>query len=392
MLQYLLTSSLWAINVACSMSNFEVDFLQDQTQWFAPFVERLHGSKGWLDGMADAAAANNISVQYCMSHPAAFLNALSLPAVTNGRASGDYQAPTGNLLQYGANAPFFAAVGIAPSKDNWQSIANQPQRRSQSPDGVPACDGGSRNASENFLHALVATLSTGPVGFSDALGYNNVSLIKATCASDGLLLKPSLPLAAIDRSFCRSNATCGDHGRPSLPPHAQIWATHTATAGNVWYYALGIAEMSGSLNGADLLRTDLYPPMSPEADVVVWEHRDPAATATLVKGIKRGGPGEQTGVLTAMNPLDESDGEYKYVVVSPVLSDSGGWAFLGEVGKLTPVSVQRGWMFDLAEGFLVKLTAGTPGENVTVSAWKDNVVHTHSIIADDRGEGAAIFQ
>ena len=117
-----------------------------------------------------------------------------------------------------------------------------------------------------------------------------------------------------------------------------------------------------------------------------------------------------------------------------VLSYSGGWAFLGEVGKLTPVAVatphiidgnrqnsenqsdwkshwlrewnnmiigkctqkteqvQRGWMFDLAEGFLVKMTAGTPGENVTVAAWKGGKVHKQSMVADDRGEGAAIFQ
>ena len=34
-----------------------------------------------------------------MSHPAAFLEALSFPAVTNGRASGDYEGPDGNLLQ-----------------------------------------------------------------------------------------------------------------------------------------------------------------------------------------------------------------------------------------------------------------------------------------------------
>jgi hypothetical protein len=49
-------------------------------------------------------------------------------------------------------------------------------------------------------------------------------------------------------------------------------------------------------------------------------------------------------------------------------------------------------MFDLAEGFLVKMTAGTPGENVTVAAWKGGKVHKQSMVADDRGEGAAIFQ
>lgn len=382
------------------MSNFEVDFLQDQTQWFSPYVEQLQGSKGWLDGMAEAAAANNISVQYCMAHPAAFLNALSLPAVTNGRASGDYQTPTGNLLQYGANANFFAAVGIAPSKDNWQSLERQPRPRDQSPEGLPACDGGSRNASANFLHALVATLSMGPVGFSDAIGYNNASLIKATCASDGLLLKPTLPLAAIDRSFCRSeggsNTSCGGNGKPPLPPHSQIWTTHTATAGNVWYFTVGIAETPGALNGAKLFRTDLYPPLSHETDVVVWEYRDPAGTAQLVKGGNSSGSGSgdgtNAGALIDLTTSDASEGDFKYAIVSPVVRYSGGWAFLGEIGKLTPVAVQRGWMFDLAEGFLVRITTATPGENVTVAAWKGGAVHVRSMVADSRGEGAAIFQ
>ena len=56
-------------------------------------------SAKWLSGMANAAARLNMTVQYCMAHPASFLHALQLPAVTNGRASGDYQTPSGNLLQ-----------------------------------------------------------------------------------------------------------------------------------------------------------------------------------------------------------------------------------------------------------------------------------------------------
>ena len=90
---------------------------------FAPFRETVDGSKKWLDGMATAASSLNMSVQYCMAHPAAFMEAIALPAVTNGRASGDYVQPTGNLLGYGRAAPFFSAVGIAPSKDNWWSTS-----------------------------------------------------------------------------------------------------------------------------------------------------------------------------------------------------------------------------------------------------------------------------
>ena len=90
-------------------------------------MTELDGSAKWLGGMASAAAKHNMSVQCecrtqvaptaaqqpdslrgvlccwggadCMSHPAAFLEALSFPAVTNGRASGDYEGPDGNLLQ-----------------------------------------------------------------------------------------------------------------------------------------------------------------------------------------------------------------------------------------------------------------------------------------------------
>ena len=84
----------------------------------------------------------------------AFLQALSLPAVTNGRASGDYQTPSGNLLGYGVNAPFFAAVGIAPSKDNWWSTPNQPQPPKDPSGKLPSCDGGSRNVTNSFLYVM----------------------------------------------------------------------------------------------------------------------------------------------------------------------------------------------------------------------------------------------
>ena len=33
------------------MTNYEVDFLQDQTQWFAPYVDEVDGSEKWLGGM-----------------------------------------------------------------------------------------------------------------------------------------------------------------------------------------------------------------------------------------------------------------------------------------------------------------------------------------------------
>ena len=114
--------------------------------------------------------------------------------------SGDYQTPSGNLLQYGTSAPIFAALQIAPSKDNWWSTPDQPRPRDLTgAGGPPPCDGGSRNVTNTFLHALVATLSTGPVGFSDALGFTNASLVMMTCALDVRL--PRHHFGTISRAF-----------------------------------------------------------------------------------------------------------------------------------------------------------------------------------------------
>ena len=148
------------------MIGYEVDFLQDQCIWFDQFVREHDGAAKWLTGMGEAAQTKNMSVQFCMSHPAAFLHALTLPSVTNGRASGDYENCDENLIQYGKNAIFFSALGIAPSKDNFWTVPEQPKPLSNG--SLPPCDGGNRNTTNNFLHALVATLSTGPVGFSSA--------------------------------------------------------------------------------------------------------------------------------------------------------------------------------------------------------------------------------
>jgi len=357
------------------MSNYEVDFLYDQVTWMAPFRESVDGAQRWLGGMAKAAAASNISVQYCMAHPAAFMTALSLPAVTNGRASGDYASPTGNLLDYGTAAMFFSAAGVAPSKDNWWSTPNQPGPRTL-PTGPPPCDGGNRNVTDNYLHALVATLSTGPVGFSDAIGFNNASLIRATCDSAGRLLKPSLPLAAIDRSFATDEVTKG------LAPGGHVWATHTAAGNMVWYMVLAITVHSDFT----LLRSDLWPPLAASQDVVVWDSTDMAGSARLVQA-STASLANLTTVAGSdhLNPLD-----FQYKLVAPVMPSSRGWAMLGEPDKLTPVSEQRQWGFDFAEGFLLRMV-GAVGETVTVAAWKDGNVHTQTTVIGDNGEGAIGF-
>ena len=44
----------------------------------------------WLQGLSNAAVKLNVPVQFCMSYPRYIIETLRLPAVTNARASDDF--------------------------------------------------------------------------------------------------------------------------------------------------------------------------------------------------------------------------------------------------------------------------------------------------------------
>ena len=52
---------------------------------------------------------------------------------------------------------------------------------------------------------MSSTYSTGPVGPGDGLGNTNVSLLMRCCNSDGLILKPSVPIRAVDNQILQVN-------------------------------------------------------------------------------------------------------------------------------------------------------------------------------------------
>ena len=49
-------------------------------------------ARTWLLQMGTAAARNDLTIQYCMSHCRHIMQSVEIPAVTNARASGDYHA------------------------------------------------------------------------------------------------------------------------------------------------------------------------------------------------------------------------------------------------------------------------------------------------------------
>ena len=77
----------------------------------------------------------------------------------------------------------------------------------------------------------------GPVGISDAIGYTNMTLARATADASGRLLQPSQPIAALDVNYA---VTAADR------PSGYIWGASTSVSGQPipHAYILGLAMAS----------------------------------------------------------------------------------------------------------------------------------------------------
>jgi hypothetical protein len=54
------------------------------------------------------------------------------------------------------------------------------------------------------IEALLAALSTGPVAIGDQIGCTRRDIVMRTCREDGVLVKPDVPIAAVDHCFYRN--------------------------------------------------------------------------------------------------------------------------------------------------------------------------------------------
>ncbi|KAK6165978.1 hypothetical protein SNE40_022777 [Patella caerulea] len=196
---------------------YEQDFLNTNFDSINATVSDVVSGKTWLMEMGNAARKNGLTLQYCMSYPRHAMAALEIPVVTQARAFADNR-PNTDHWTIGVSSILAEALGIAPYKDNFWTMEVQPQNR--------------YNATEphTALHALISTLSTGPVGPSDLVGYSNRSLIMRSCNAEGLILKPSKPATAIDKQI-QQMAFGGNIG-----PEGKIYTTYS----NIDNYIFGI--------------------------------------------------------------------------------------------------------------------------------------------------------
>jgi uncharacterized protein (TIGR03437 family) len=149
---------------------YEQDWLNEQAQT----ADTLDDPDAFLDNMAQAAAANGLTIQYCMAMPHDFLYTTKYNNVTTLRVSSDrYDRSNWNAFLY--TSRFASAIGVWP----WSDVFMSPE-------------------TENVL---LATLSAGVVGVGDAIGQLNKANLMRVIRGDGLIVKPDSPLVPLDDAY-----------------------------------------------------------------------------------------------------------------------------------------------------------------------------------------------
>lgn len=146
----------------------------------------------WQHQLDGAAKEANVNLIWCMATPADMAQAVSLQQIVALRSCDDYRYakdPSVLWRWHLTVSCLIRSLGLLPFKDVFMSHTNGLD--------LPDIDG-DPNA---VLEACLSALSAGPVGIGDRLGKTNCELVRKTCRSDGVLIKPDAPLAALDQSL-----------------------------------------------------------------------------------------------------------------------------------------------------------------------------------------------
>ena len=389
-------------NNGLGLTNYEQDFMVTNFLKSRLYRTDLDEYVGWASGLNAAAKKVGVALQFCMAMPSDIMMVAkhSLEMVTNARASNDY-AEGDNLIRVPQSGLLMWALGVRPSKDNFWShnVSDSPYQHA----GVnnPANPG-----SNCELNAMVATLSTGPVGISDKIGATNKTIVMATCDSEGRILQPSKPLTPSDRSYAQSWESL-------YGGNAQLWTTHADVAAMP---ARGGASAVVSAP-TQLLRSwitlavnvdaplmlaplvDLYP--APSSDTVLI-HRNWNAAGSCIDGADAVASGcilpPNAAVAmqsTAHNGTGSPATDFHYTfIVTHVVSDT--FVLLGELSKYVPISPRR--FVGVEDGGRKVTLRGGASEIVKVFAIEQRggnsaqwTVTELSVTLDGEGKGSGSF-
>jgi len=271
------------------------------------------------------------------------MQSLQTPTSTHFRAGNDYIPQNADSQwRIGVTSILLWSLGLFPDKDTFYSTTTEVTMNPQAP---------FYNYTELYphTHAIVSSLSAGPITPSDAVDGSNATLIMMICREDGMLLKPDRPAMNIEATFL-SRAF-------SLPgPQSEVWNTFTIINDNIWYYVFG-CQLSSPYNFQS--NDFVIPPLSSN-QFVYYQYN-----LTNAKNIN----------LNTFNsitiPSGSTPGDSYLYIVAPIFANSG-WVFLGEVNKFIAISKQRFLQVtDEPLGVTLQIS-GSNGENVLLAFLQPN--------------------
>jgi hypothetical protein len=232
----------------------------------------------FAEGMANACAAQGLTMQYCMATPRFFLEGVKFPNLTTIRTSDDRFDPR-KWPRFLFESQLATSLGIAPWCDVFKS--------------------------GELGNMTVAVLSCGPVGTGDAIGKENIENIHKAAMPDGTIVKPDFPLQPTDETYA-------DEVSGSKAPFV---ATAETLNGSLVRYWFAFARKGG-----------------PSAVYLKFHSFRPYVLDMLTGEGKFVKPGEEVRL-----PMDASG----YAYAMEASASPSGIVLLGDLGKLVPTGHQR---------------------------------------------------
>ncbi len=351
---------LFTINDDWGLAVYEQDWLSLAQAAMPQLSTDVTFGSRWLSAMGTAAAKHNLTVQYCMSFPRHVMMALTLPAVSQARASNDYQPGSLNVnydqWEVGASSLWMSAIGVSPSKDSYWTMSTPQYTPHYTPHQHI-----NTTETRNRLESVVSSMLNGPVQISDRIGYSDVNLIMKACNAEGLLLRPDVAAGPIDdcftnRAFFPAGGNSSNDGGAPCPSGSQVHSTYSSLtiqwedfAGNprsaVSRYSYVLSANNPGVSGVNMLRAEDLPYkaldfgnfQTHDQVWLAWEHNN----SHVVRMFSASQP-------LQLQPSDEYNFEYySFIPVHPIsvlnatTNPNGGWLLQGEVSKWISVSRQR---------------------------------------------------